>query len=39
MIMCSDCIYNSNGKCECSGEYVSWNEYCDAGDDGNNDEN
>lgn len=34
MITCEHCIHNIKGKCEYSGEYVSWNQFCDEADDG-----
>ena len=36
IVMCENCINNINNKCKYSGEYVSWNEYCEEGDDGDN---
>lgn len=38
LITCPHCIYEVKGKCELSGEYVSWNQYCDEADDGEEDE-
>lgn len=37
LITCPHCIYEVKGKCELSGEYVSWNQYCDEADDGDGD--
>ena len=38
LITCPHCIYEVNGRCELSGEYVSDRQYCDEADDGEEDE-